>query len=390
MDSIPDCCTVGRCMTVVTILAPGCTVVVGQHCVMRIVCQMACMIKVSSDHRMTINTGGRTASIVKGAALQGSVLTARRSHICMTVFTANAPGVNNGDNISCAVTVGTLRRTGGYKVRMTSAGGMGTFKVSNIRRMTIHACACLADGMALSSTIGSRSANTVAAGTIAETAVRATSHLRIDMTVLTVSVCCTGCIMDICYYIRTSIVTCRRTVGRSGKICGMCIACQMAGISKVVVQGRMTGQTGGIVTRDKVRGAAGKRAISAGNDMTESTLTSVDAGLDISRAMTIRTLGSAGSQQSRTMGISRMDRVVGAVISTRLAVTIRTTAGHTLTVIGGNSKYSGSRRAANTRTVSKRSVCCADMTGLAGCMDNCLDNAAMTVRRTVACTGQHG
>ena len=103
----------------------------------------------------------------------------------------------------------------------------------------------------------------------------------------------------------------------------------MAAIGKVVVQSHMTGQTGCIVTRDKVRGAVGKRAISAGNDMTETTLASVDAGLDISRAMTIRTLGCAGNHQSRTMGISRMDRVVGAVISKRLAVTInRTAAGH--------------------------------------------------------------
>ena len=139
----------------------------------------------------------------------------------------------------------------------------------------------------------------------------------------------------------------------------------------------MTGQTGGIVTRDKVRGATSKRAISTGNDMTESTLTSVDAGLDISCAMTIRTLGSAGNQQSITMGISRMDRVIGAVVSTRFAVTIRTTAAHALAVIGGNSKYSGSRWAANTRTVSKRSVCCADVTGLAGSMDSCLDFSAM-------------
>lgn len=174
----------------------------------------------------------------------------------------------------------------------------------------------------------------------------------------------------------------------------MCVTCQMAGIGKVVVQGRMTGQTGGIVTRDKVRGAVGKRAISAGNDMTETTLASVDAGLDISRAMTIRTLGCAGNHQSRTMGISRMNRVVGAVISTGFAVTGRTTAGHALAVIGGNSKYSVARRAANIRTVSKRSVCCTDVTGLAGSMNSCLDFsaghawAAVAVGRTVGRTVQ--
>jgi hypothetical protein len=163
----------------------------------------------------------------------------------------------------------------------------------------------------------------------------------------------------------------------------------MAGIGKVAVQGYMTGQTGGIVTRVKVRGAAGQRSIAAGNDMTETTLASVDSGLDIGRAMTTRTLGSAGNLQSSTMGISRMDRVVGAVVSTGFAVTVRTTAGHTLAVIGGNSKYSGGRRAATIRTVSKRSVCCTDVTGLAGSMNSCLDFsaghawAAVAVGRTV-------
>ena len=136
----------------------------------------------------------------------------------------------------------------------------------------------------------------------------------------------------------------------------MGIACQVASISKVAVQGRMTGQTGGIVTRDKVRGTAGERAVTAGNDMTESTLASVDPGLDIGRTMTIRTLGRAGSHQSRVMGISRMDRVIGAVISTRLAVAVRTGTGHALAVIGGNSQYSDARWAAYIRTVGKRSV----------------------------------
>lgn len=111
MDSIPDQRTVGRYMTVVAILAAGCTVEIGQHRVMGIACQMAGMIKVSRDQRMAVYTGGRTACIVKSAALQGSVLTARRIHISMTVFTADATGMNTGDNISCAVTVCTLRRT---------------------------------------------------------------------------------------------------------------------------------------------------------------------------------------------------------------------------------------------------------------------------------------
>ena len=61
MDGIPDRRTVGRCMTVVTILASGCTVVIGQHCVMRIICQMAGMIKVTRDHCMTDDAGTRTA-----------------------------------------------------------------------------------------------------------------------------------------------------------------------------------------------------------------------------------------------------------------------------------------------------------------------------------------
>lgn len=109
MDGIPDRRTVGRCMTVVTILASGCTVVIGQHRVMGVVCQMAGMIKVSRDHRMTVNTGGRTACIVQGAALQGSVLTAGRGRIRMTRFTVAV--VNTGDDITSAVAVGTLRST---------------------------------------------------------------------------------------------------------------------------------------------------------------------------------------------------------------------------------------------------------------------------------------
>ena len=109
MDGIPDRRTVGRCMTVVTILASGCTVVIGQHRVMGVICQMAAMIKVTCNHRMTVNTGGRTACIVQGAALQGSVLIARRGHISMTVFTVAV--VNTGDDITGAVAVCTLRST---------------------------------------------------------------------------------------------------------------------------------------------------------------------------------------------------------------------------------------------------------------------------------------
>ena len=165
---------------------------------------------------MAVLTGGRTACIVKGAALQGSVLTSGRSHISMTVFTGDTPGVNTGNNISCAVAISTLRSTGGCKVSMAAAGGMGTFKVSYITGMTGDTGAQRnTDTMALSSTILSCSANTVEARTIAEAAIRATSNLRVNMAVLTVKVCCTGCIVDISYYIQTSIMTCRRTGRRS-------------------------------------------------------------------------------------------------------------------------------------------------------------------------------
>ena len=115
MDSIPDSNTVihGRCiMTVDTILAPGCTGVVAQHSVMGIAAlRMEGIIKVSRNLRMTYDTGGRTAWIASGAALQGSVRATGQSHIGMTVFTSDATGMNTGDNISCAVTAGTLSRT---------------------------------------------------------------------------------------------------------------------------------------------------------------------------------------------------------------------------------------------------------------------------------------
>ena len=115
MDRIPDRRTVGRCMTVVTILASGCVIVeIGQHRVMGIIdaaLRMEGMIKLTRDLRMTNDTGGRTACIASGAALQGSVRATGQSHIGMTVFTIDATGMNIGDNISCAVTVGTLRRT---------------------------------------------------------------------------------------------------------------------------------------------------------------------------------------------------------------------------------------------------------------------------------------
>ena len=113
MDIIPDLRTVGRCMTVVTILASGCVIVeIGQHCVMGIAaCRMEGMIKLTRDLRMAVYTGGRTACIASGAALQGSVRATGQIHIGMTVFTSDATGMNTGDNISCAVTVGTLSRT---------------------------------------------------------------------------------------------------------------------------------------------------------------------------------------------------------------------------------------------------------------------------------------
>ena len=68
--------------------------------------------KVSRNLRMTYDTGGRTACIASGAARQGSVRGATgRIHINMTVCTSGATAMNTGDDVSCAVTVGTLSRT---------------------------------------------------------------------------------------------------------------------------------------------------------------------------------------------------------------------------------------------------------------------------------------
>ena len=117
---------------------------------------------------------------------------------------------------------------------MAAAGGVGSCKVRYIRTMTADTGARrTTDTMTCGSTIDSNSANTVGARTVTEATIRATSHLRIDMTVLTVGVYCTGCVMDICYDIRTAMTA--GTLGRPGKIC------QMPGVSGCSV---MTGEVG--------------------------------------------------------------------------------------------------------------------------------------------------
>ena len=131
---------------------------------------------------------------------------------------------------------------------------MGTFKVRNIRTMTADTGARRTTySVALSSTILiSCTTDTVVVGTIPQTAVRG-RQLRIIMTVLTVGVSCTDRIVDICYYIRTSIMTCRRTGRRSSHICRMPVLsyCRIM-TDEVGGVSTMASQTAGVGSADDV------------------------------------------------------------------------------------------------------------------------------------------
>ena len=189
MDSIPDHRTVGRCMTVVTILAPDRIVVeIGQHRVMGIAaCRMEGIIKVTGDHRMTGGTATRTAHrMVQGAALQGSIRATGQNHIGMTGFTVAVMETGAGEDIAGAVTGSTLGCTRGCQFPM-GLMRMSSLKVSNICSMTILACLCYTDDMGCSSTMGNSAVLTVRTGTIAETSVRGRQG-RINVAVLTVIV----------------------------------------------------------------------------------------------------------------------------------------------------------------------------------------------------------
>ena len=142
---------------------------------------------------------------------------------------------------------------------MAATGRMGIFKVRIIRTMTADTgTRRTTDTMTCGSTIDpNSSANTVDARTIAETAVRVWL-LRIDMAVLTVKVCCAGCIVDISYYIRTSIMTCRRTGRRRIHIIRMpgVSGCSVM-VGEVGVVSSMTHQTVAVIADGMERGITG-------------------------------------------------------------------------------------------------------------------------------------
>lgn len=202
---------------------------------------------------------------------------------------------------------------------MASAGGVGTLKVAIIRSMTADTGARrTTDSVALSCTIDSQSAHTVGTRTIAETTVRG-RQLRIDVTVLAVCVCCTGCIVDIRNDIRTAMAA--GTLGRTGEIGGMpgVSGCSVMTGEVGVVPG-MAYQTGartaGVVECSITSNYCAKStvdfstvleaAVSYNIDMAVLTVVSVDRDFHITRAVTVSTLGCTGGYHVGCMGVRRM------------------------------------------------------------------------------------